>query len=76
MYKSAKFGLVSYCHYISLTLLNSDPVEKISWIILEFRETCTIKEWNKNSSAHPIFWAGEWLNWLGRWSAIQQAGAG
>ena len=27
MYKSAKFGLVSYCHYISLTLLNSDPVE-------------------------------------------------
>ena len=27
LYKSAKFGLVSYCHYISLTLLNSDPVE-------------------------------------------------
>ena len=27
MYKSAKFGLVSYCHYISLTLPNSDPVE-------------------------------------------------
>ena len=27
MYKSAKFGLVSYCHYIALTLLNSDPVE-------------------------------------------------
>ena len=27
MYKSAKFGLVSYCHYISLTLVNSDPVE-------------------------------------------------
>ena len=26
-YESAKFGLVSYCHYISLTLLNSDPVE-------------------------------------------------
>ena len=26
-YKSAKFGLVSYCHKISLTLLNSDPVE-------------------------------------------------
>ena len=27
VYKSAKFGLVSYCHYISFTLLNSDPVE-------------------------------------------------
>ena len=27
MYKSAKFGLVSYCHYFSLTLLDSDPVE-------------------------------------------------
>ena len=27
MHKSAKIGLVSYCHYISLTLLNSDPVE-------------------------------------------------
>ena len=26
-YKLAKFGLESYCHYISLTLLNSDPVE-------------------------------------------------
>ena len=26
-YKSAKFGLVPDCHYISLTLLNSDPVE-------------------------------------------------
>ena len=26
-YKSHKFGLVSYCHSISFTLLNSDPVE-------------------------------------------------
>ena len=25
--KSAKFGVVSHCYYISLILLNSDPVE-------------------------------------------------
>ena len=25
--QSAKFGVVSYCHYISLILLDSDPVE-------------------------------------------------
>ena len=32
-----------------MTLLNNS-VE----FILEFRQTCTIKEWNKNSSAHQI----------------------
>ena len=26
-YKSAKFGLVSYCHQISLKLLNSDLLD-------------------------------------------------
>ena len=25
--QSTEFGVVSYCHYISLILINSDPVE-------------------------------------------------
>ena len=37
-------------HYLTVTLLNNS-VELSS----NLDKPCTIKEWNKNSSAHPIF---------------------
>ena len=53
-YKSAKFGLVSSAikfdlNYLTVTLLNNS-VELSS----NLDKICTIKDSDKNSSAHPI----------------------